>query len=158
MNGPIGNNGEKQYQNGSNIGPGSTLTSGMKCLIFICCTGKSLSEALFLQNMGRTCCVQKLFWMSETISVHNRFELGIFMYWTWNLMNNLLSCCGLVNAKNRSFWKLITFTKYGGEGANTPSPQFRLLTVYSAKWKPDTPLINLSSSLNTKVFFFSNSW
>ena len=37
------------------------------------------------QNMGRTCCVQKLFWMSETISVHSmfslpRFELGIFMY------------------------------------------------------------------------------
>ena len=28
----IGNNGEKQYQNGSNIGPGSTLTSGMKFL------------------------------------------------------------------------------------------------------------------------------
>ena len=48
----IGNNGEKQYQNGSNTGPGSTLTSGMKCLIFICCTGKSLSEALLFAEHG----------------------------------------------------------------------------------------------------------
>ena len=39
-------------------------------------TGKSLSEALF-QNMGRTCCVQKLFWMSETISVHNMTSQGL---------------------------------------------------------------------------------
>ena len=28
-------------------------------------------KLFFLQNMGRTCCVQKLFWMPETISVHN---------------------------------------------------------------------------------------
>ena len=49
------------------------------------CTGKSLSEAPFLQNMGSsffcrtwvwTCCVQKLFWMSETISAHNMFSPG----------------------------------------------------------------------------------
>ena len=62
------------------------------------CTGKSLSEALFLhqlthnmttdcslnykfnigkflaQNMGRTCCVQKLFLTFRTISVHNMFS------------------------------------------------------------------------------------
>ena len=61
-------------------------------------TGKSLSEylvfastnpqynnRLFIElkiqymkipnsNLGRTCCVQKLFWMSETISVHNMFS------------------------------------------------------------------------------------
>ena len=30
-------------------------------------------KLFFLRNMGRTCCVQKLFWMSETISVHNMF-------------------------------------------------------------------------------------
>ena len=28
----------------------------------------------FWQNMGRTCWVQKLFWMSETIFVHNMFS------------------------------------------------------------------------------------
>ena len=59
-------------------------------------------KLFFLQNMGRTCCVQKLFWMSETISVCTqhvlpRFELKIFMYWTCNSMNNLSWYCGLVD-------------------------------------------------------------
>ena len=31
----------------------------------------------FLQNMGRTCCAQKNFWMSQTISVHNMFSPGL---------------------------------------------------------------------------------
>ena len=34
-------------------------------------------KLFFLLNMGRTCCVQKLFWMSETISVHNMFSPGL---------------------------------------------------------------------------------
>ena len=34
-------------------------------------------KLFFLQNMWRTCCVQKLFWMSETISVHNMFSPGL---------------------------------------------------------------------------------
>ena len=56
----------------------------------------------------RTCCFQKLFWMSKqkTICVHNMFwehsELAIFKYWTGNSMNNLLSYCGLVDAKIRA--------------------------------------------------------
>ena len=55
-------------------------------------------------NLGRTCCVQKLFWMSGTISVHKmpKFELGIFMYWTCNSMHDLSSYCGLVDAKLRA--------------------------------------------------------
>ena len=42
--------------------------------------------------------------MSKTISVHNMFshELGIFMYWSCNSMNNLSSYCGLVDAKIRA--------------------------------------------------------
>ena len=42
------------------------------------------------QNMLRTCCVHKLFWMSKqkTIFLHSTFstcsELGIFMYWIHN--------------------------------------------------------------------------
>ena len=64
-------------------------------------------KLFFLHNMERTCCIQKLFWMSETISVHNMFspcspQLGIFMYWTCNSMNNLSSYCGLVDAKIRA--------------------------------------------------------
>ena len=48
-----------------------------------------------------TCCVHKLFWISKqkTICVHSMFltcsELGIFMYWTRNSMNNLSSYYGL---------------------------------------------------------------
>ena len=60
----------------------------------------------FLENMGRTCCVKKLFWVSKTISVHNMFSpcshLGIFVYWTCNSMNNLSSYCGLDDAKIRA--------------------------------------------------------
>ena len=60
---------------------------------------------LFLQNMRRTCCVHKLFWMSKSISVHNMFspcsELGIFTYWTGKSLNNLLSYHGLIDAIKR---------------------------------------------------------
>ena len=34
-------------------------------------------KLFFLQNMGRICCVQKLFWMSGAISVHNMFFPGL---------------------------------------------------------------------------------
>ena len=52
----------------------------------------------------------KLFWRSKqkqkTICVHNMFltcsELGVIMYWTWTSMNNLLSYCGLFEAKMRA--------------------------------------------------------
>ena len=66
--------------------------------------------------MGRTYCVQKLFWKSETISVHNMFSPGLSLefsctYWTCNSMNNLSSYCGLVDAKIESFWqKWVTCT------------------------------------------------
>ena len=59
-----------------------------------------------LQNMGRTCCVQKLFWMPETISVHNMFSPGLSLEFScielviqWT---NLSSYCGLVDAKIRA--------------------------------------------------------
>ena len=49
----------------------------------------------------------KLFWMlkqkQKTIFVHNMFSScskhGNFMYWTGNSMDNLLSECGLVDAR-----------------------------------------------------------
>ena len=57
-------------------------------------------KLFFLQNMGRTCCVQKLFWMSETISVHNMFSSGLSLEF---------SCIELVNWwKNKSFWQRFT--------------------------------------------------
>ena len=60
-------------------------------------------KLFFLQNIGRTCCVQKF-----VLNVRNnfctqhilpRFELGIFMYWTCNSMNNLFSYRWLIDAK-----------------------------------------------------------
>ena len=62
------------------------------------------------ENMGRTCYLYKLFWVSKqkiiwvlTTYIHNMFwtcsELATFMYWACNSMNNLLSYCGLVNAR-----------------------------------------------------------
>ena len=63
-------------------------------------------KLLFLQNMGRTCCVHKLFWMSKSISVHNMYspcsELGISRIELVNSMNNTSSYCGLVDAKIRA--------------------------------------------------------
>ena len=40
--------------------------------------GNLCQKLFFLQNIGRTCCVQKLFWTSETISLHNKFILSVF--------------------------------------------------------------------------------
>ena len=64
-------------------------------------------KLFFLQNMRRTCYVQKLFLMSETISVHYMFSPGLSLRFSCidfvsNSMNNLLSYCGLVDAKIRT--------------------------------------------------------
>ena len=40
-----------------------------------------------------------LFWHSEQFIYTTCSELGIFMHWTCNSMNNILSYCGLVDAK-----------------------------------------------------------
>ena len=42
----------------------------------------------------KTICVHHMFW--------ERSELAIFMYWTGNWIKNLLSYCGLVDAKIRA--------------------------------------------------------
>ena len=88
------------------------------------CTGKSFSEALILESVNQqyddrlfidswlqykknttsehvvyTNCFLFLFWHSEQFMYTTYSELGIFMYWTCNSMNNLSSYCGLVDAK-----------------------------------------------------------
>ena len=86
-------------------------------------TGKSFSEALILastnpqydrrlfielrvstwklqaQNMLCTYINWFLFWHSEQFMYTICTELVVFMYWTRNSMNNLLSYCGLVDAR-----------------------------------------------------------
>ena len=76
---------------------------------FCCClwdTVKSLSEALLHAEHGENMLCTKLVLNVRNIfctqHVLSRFELGIFMYWTCNPMNNLLSYCGLVDAKIRA--------------------------------------------------------
>ena len=89
------------------------------------CTGKSFSEVLILastnpqyakrlsielpvqymkipslehgENMRRTCCVQKLFFVF-VLTFRTYSELVVFMYRTCNSKNNLLSYCGFVDA------------------------------------------------------------
>ena len=76
------------------------------CQLYIFSTGKSLSEALLFaehgENMLCTKIVLKVGKKFCTQHVLPRFELGIFMYWTCNSMKNLLSYCGLVDAKIRA--------------------------------------------------------
>ena len=46
---------------------------------------------LIVKTKKNTICIQNMFW-----------ELGIFMYWTVNSMNNLLSYCGSHDANIRA--------------------------------------------------------
>ena len=78
-------------------------TRYLRCFLV---TGKSLSEALLFAEHGENMVCTKI-----VLNVRNnfctqhvlpRFELGIFMYWTCNSMNNLWSYCGLVDAKIRA--------------------------------------------------------
>ena len=96
----------------------------------VSCTGKSLSEALIFastnpQYDNRLFIELQVQYMKIPSSEHGenmlctkivlnvrnklceldflpRFELGIFMYWPCNSMNNLSSYCGLVDAKIRA--------------------------------------------------------
>ena len=103
-------------------------------------TGKSLSEVLIFAEHGRTCCVHKFFWMSKTISVHNMFspcsELGIFMYWTCNSMNNLSSYYVLVDAQIRASDKNLpaTTSEPNYKEKNTDKSWTKIRPVLESFW------------------------
>ena len=69
-------------------------------------TGKSLSEALlFAENGENMLCTKFVLNFRNNFCaqyVLPSFELGIFMYWTCNSINNQPSHCGLVDAKIRA--------------------------------------------------------
>ena len=69
-------------------------------------TGKSLSEGLpFAEHGEKMLCTKLVMNVRNnfcTQHVFPRFELGIFMCWACNSMNNLTSRCGLVDAKIRA--------------------------------------------------------
>ena len=52
-----------------------------------------------------------LFWHSEQFMYTTSSELVVFMYWTRNLMNSLLSYCGLVDRRKRASDKDLPVTK-----------------------------------------------
>ena len=59
----------------------------------------------FLQNMVRTCCVQKLFWMSEKISVHYMFSPGLGLEFSFSeLVEQSFVILWVSWCKNKSFW------------------------------------------------------
>ena len=66
-------------------------------------TGKSLSEApLFAEHAENMLCTKIVLNVKNNFCTQHvlpRFDLGIFMYWTCNSMNNLSSYCGLCDAK-----------------------------------------------------------
>ena len=62
-------------------------TTSSEYVVYINCFELSIQKQ-------KTICVHHMFW--------ERSELAIFMYWTGNSMNNLLSYCRLVDAKIRA--------------------------------------------------------
>ena len=107
-------------------------------------------KLLFLHNMGRTCCVNKLSWMSKSISVHSMFspcsEFDNFTYWTCNSMNNLSSYCGLVDAKIRASDKDLpvtpALTLVGGGFAPTKFGSNFGVMIFSLCSSAEDPEIN----------------
>ena len=72
---------------------------------------------IYLIYLFRTCCVQILFWMSKQKQKSNLFTKHILkFYFLGKSMNNLLSYCGLTDARMGGFWKRFTCTgKYLSE-------------------------------------------
>ena len=108
------------------------------------------------QNMGRTCCAHKLFFVFvltfRTIFAHNMFspysELVVFMYWTGKSMNNLLSYCGLVDPRISASDKdlpvhecfLVSFKKRLKASQNSKI----YIVLYSNNWKFENHIFSIS--------------
>ena len=60
------------------------------------------------QNMGRTCCVQKLFFTFRTIYVHNMFGACSFHVLNWQINEQSSVILWASWCKNKCFWKRFT--------------------------------------------------
>ena len=61
-------------------------------------------KLFFLQNVGRTCCVKELIWMSEKISVHNMFSPVLSLEFSCiELVIQWTICCLILWV---SWWKI----------------------------------------------------
>ena len=72
-------------------------------------THNMMASSVHENSKLRTCCVQKLFfvfvWNSEQFMYTTCSKVGIFMHWTHNSINNLLSYHGLVDARKSALEK-----------------------------------------------------
>ena len=80
----------------------SHLNSLSLCWYILYIQENLCQKLFFLQNMLCTKIVLNV--RNNFCTQHGlpRFELGIFMHWTCNLMNNLSSYCGLIDSKIRA--------------------------------------------------------
>ena len=76
-------------------------------------TGKSLSEALLFAEHGENMLCTKMFWMSETISVHNMFSPGLRLEFScielaiqWTISRHIVGQL----MQDGGFWKRVTCT------------------------------------------------
>ena len=79
------------------------------------CSTRNMTKDCSVQEnyKVRTCCVHKLFWMSKQKAENNLCtQLVLFMYRIGNSMNNLLSHCGLVDARISASEKGLSVTKH----------------------------------------------
>ena len=67
-------------------------------------------------NSRRTCWVQKLFWMSETISVQNVFSPGLSLEFSCIEFEQSVIILWVCWRKNKSFWQRFTCSHRGNLG------------------------------------------
>ena len=122
-------------------------------------TGKSFSEAFILASVNpqydkrlfiefkekykvTTCCLQILFWMSKQKQKNNLCtRLVVYLHFSWNSMNNILSYCGLTDSRMRA--------------SDTDLPVFKSASTYCGKesWeKNGTCLQKFYISWKTKFY------
>ena len=103
-------------------------------------TGKSLSESLLFAEHGENMLCTKI-----VLNVRNnfctqhvlpRFELGIFMYWSCNSMNNLSSYCGLVDAKIRALIKIYLYQMHTNGNIIWPKLQMLINPIFKVACNP----------------------
>ena len=113
------------------------------------CTGKSLSADLLFAEHGENMLCTKIVLKVRnnfcTQHVLPRFEPGIFMYWTCNSINNLLSYCGLVDAKIRASEKIYLYVL-----------MYVSMCMYIVSYPSWTFSYSLSLTINFSLFFILN--
>ena len=132
-----------------------------------------MSEALLFAEHGENMLCTKIVLNARnnfcTQHVLPRFELGIFMYWTCNSMNNLLPYCGLVDAKIRAsdkdlpvhyyFFK-VNKLRHSSERSLSSLFEFcrSMLTTFAVGYYSNPSFCYFFSTANFELCVFLISW